>query len=172
MSVERDIRWELIARLTGQSTGAELRSVATEAGMFAIRARRKVATEKDFLAAVEKVSLPFTHPYDHCILTKSRSSKATFSSHRPTSTRNTISGPVKGCSRHGVVWHCIARSLAGCERLAEIRPVVLCNINTTVPIRNGTIPKGLTCFFPRFLSNALMAKIFPCVRSRLQEVGQ
>jgi len=30
-------------------------SVATEAGMFAIRARRKVATEKDFLAAVDKV---------------------------------------------------------------------------------------------------------------------
>ncbi|CAD0095723.1 unnamed protein product [Aureobasidium vineae] len=55
MSVERDIRWELISRLCPNSTGAELRSVATEAGMFAIRARRKVATEKDFLSAVEKV---------------------------------------------------------------------------------------------------------------------
>ena len=55
MSVERDIRWELISRLCPNATGAELRSVATEAGMFAIRARRKVATEKDFLAAVEKV---------------------------------------------------------------------------------------------------------------------
>nr|POF26176.1 26s protease regulatory subunit 7 like [Quercus suber] len=54
MSVERDIRWELISRLCPNSTGAELRSVATEAGMFAIRARRKVASEKDFLAAVEK----------------------------------------------------------------------------------------------------------------------
>lgn len=31
------------------------RSVCTEAGMFAIRARRKVATEKDFLEAVNKV---------------------------------------------------------------------------------------------------------------------
>lgn len=55
MSVERDIRWELISRLCPNSTGAELRSVCTEAGMFAIRARRKVANEKDFLAAVEKV---------------------------------------------------------------------------------------------------------------------
>ncbi|KAL7416123.1 P-loop containing nucleoside triphosphate hydrolase protein [Mrakia frigida] len=55
MSVERDIRFELIARLCPNTTGAELRSVATEAGMFAIRARRKVATEKDFLDAVEKV---------------------------------------------------------------------------------------------------------------------
>ena len=32
MSVERDIRWELISRLCPNSTGAELRSVATEAG--------------------------------------------------------------------------------------------------------------------------------------------
>ena len=55
MSVERDIRWELISRLCPNATGAELRSVATEAGMFAIRARRKVATEKDFLESVEKV---------------------------------------------------------------------------------------------------------------------
>ncbi|MCP8715963.1 MAG: 26S protease regulatory subunit [Asgard group archaeon] len=55
MSVEKDIRWELISRLCPNATGAELRSVCTEAGMFAIRARRKVANEKDFLKAVDKV---------------------------------------------------------------------------------------------------------------------
>lgn len=55
MSTERNIRFDLIARLCPNTTGAELRSVATEAGMFAIRARRKVATERDFLDAVEKV---------------------------------------------------------------------------------------------------------------------
>ncbi|PPQ78155.1 hypothetical protein CVT25_015488 [Psilocybe cyanescens] len=55
MNVERDIRFDLIARLCPNTTGAELRSVATEAGMFAIRARRKVASERDFLDAVEKV---------------------------------------------------------------------------------------------------------------------
>lgn len=55
MSVDRDIRYELLARLCPNTTGAELRSVCTEAGMFAIRARRKVATEKDFLDAVNKV---------------------------------------------------------------------------------------------------------------------
>ncbi|WKT39204.1 hypothetical protein QSH57_001023 [Fusarium oxysporum f. sp. vasinfectum] len=55
MSVERDIRWELISRLCPNATGAELRSVCTEAGMYAIRARRKVASEKDFLSAVDKV---------------------------------------------------------------------------------------------------------------------
>ncbi|KAJ7490034.1 P-loop containing nucleoside triphosphate hydrolase protein [Mycena galericulata] len=51
MSVERDIRFDLIARLCQGTTGAELRS----AGMFAIRARRKVASERDFLDAVNKV---------------------------------------------------------------------------------------------------------------------
>lgn len=55
MSVEKNIRFELIARLCVNATGAELRSVCTEAGMFAIRERRRVATEKDFLAAVDKV---------------------------------------------------------------------------------------------------------------------
>ena len=55
MSVERDIRYNLIARLCPKTTGAELRSVCTEAGMFAIRARRKMITEQDFLKAVEKV---------------------------------------------------------------------------------------------------------------------
>eukprot|EP00834_Sanchytrium_tribonematis_P000294 NODE_5_length_72347_cov_1.339331.p62 type:complete len:103 gc:universal NODE_5_length_72347_cov_1.339331:60483-60175(-) len=55
MSVEKGIRFDLIARLCPNSTGAELRSVCTEAGMFAIRSRRKVATEKDFLDSVNKV---------------------------------------------------------------------------------------------------------------------
>ena len=55
MAVEKGIRWELLARLCPSTTGAELRSVCTEAGMFAIRARRKTANEKDFLDAVSKV---------------------------------------------------------------------------------------------------------------------
>ena len=36
-------------------TGADIRTVCTEAGMYAIRARRKTVTEKDFLDAVNKV---------------------------------------------------------------------------------------------------------------------
>lgn len=42
-------------RLCPNSTGADIRSVCTEAGMYAIRARRKTVTEKDFLDAVNKV---------------------------------------------------------------------------------------------------------------------
>ena len=55
MNCERDIRFELLARLCPNSTGADIRSVCTEAGMFAIRARRKTVTEKDFLESVNKV---------------------------------------------------------------------------------------------------------------------
>jgi 26S proteasome regulatory subunit T1 len=47
MSVESDIQFDLIARLCPNTTGAERRSVATEAGMFAIRARLKVADERE-----------------------------------------------------------------------------------------------------------------------------
>ena len=44
-----------LARLCPNNTGADIRSVCTEAGMFAIRARRKTISEKDFLDAVNKV---------------------------------------------------------------------------------------------------------------------
>ena len=57
MNVDKRIRYELLARLCPNTTGAEIRSVCTEAGMFAIRARRKSVSEKDMLDAVEKVSL-------------------------------------------------------------------------------------------------------------------
>jgi len=55
MNVDRDIRFEVIARLCPNTTGAELRSVCTEAGMFAIRARKKSISEKDFMESVNKV---------------------------------------------------------------------------------------------------------------------
>jgi len=55
MNCERDIRYELLARLCPNCTGADIRSVCIEAGMFAIRARRKAITEKDMIEAVNKV---------------------------------------------------------------------------------------------------------------------
>ena len=55
MSMDKNIRYEMLARLCPNSTGADIRSVCTEAGMFAIRARRKFITEKDMLEAVDKV---------------------------------------------------------------------------------------------------------------------
>lgn len=55
MAMDKNIRFELLARKCPNATGAEIRSVCTEAGMFAIRARRKSISEKDLLDAVEKV---------------------------------------------------------------------------------------------------------------------
>ncbi|ORD98841.1 PRS7 [Hepatospora eriocheir] len=55
MSVDKNIRYELLARICSGATGAEIRSVCIEAGMFAIRDRRKIATEADFFKAVDKV---------------------------------------------------------------------------------------------------------------------
>lgn len=55
MNCEKNIRFELLARLCPNATGADIRSVCTEAGMFAIRARRKAVMEKDFLDSVQKV---------------------------------------------------------------------------------------------------------------------
>jgi len=49
------IRFSLLARLCPNCTGAEIRSVCTEAGMFAIRERKKTITEKHMLDAIEKV---------------------------------------------------------------------------------------------------------------------
>eukprot|EP01126_Amoeba_proteus_P005350 TRINITY_DN1178_c0_g1_i11.p1 TRINITY_DN1178_c0_g1~~TRINITY_DN1178_c0_g1_i11.p1 ORF type:complete len:426 (-),score=83.36 TRINITY_DN1178_c0_g1_i11:91-1368(-) len=55
MNVAPAIRYELLSRLCPNATGADIRSVCTEAGMFAIRARRKTVLEKDFLDAINKV---------------------------------------------------------------------------------------------------------------------
>ena len=55
VNCSKGIRWELLARLCPNVTGAEIRSVCTEAGMFAIRSRRKAVIESDFLNAVQKV---------------------------------------------------------------------------------------------------------------------
>ena len=55
MAFEKDIRFELVARLCPNSTGADIRSVCTEAGMFAIRSRRKSISEKDLMDSIEKV---------------------------------------------------------------------------------------------------------------------
>lgn len=55
MALEKDVRFELLARLCNNCTGADIRSVCIEAGMFAIRERRKSITEKDLLDSIEKV---------------------------------------------------------------------------------------------------------------------
>ncbi|AEH25323.1 proteasome-activating nucleotidase [Pyrococcus yayanosii] len=51
----RNVDLRLIAEMTEGASGADLKAIATEAGMFAIRDRRTYVTQEDFLKAIDKV---------------------------------------------------------------------------------------------------------------------
>ncbi|WP_456321152.1 proteasome-activating nucleotidase, partial [Palaeococcus sp. (in: euryarchaeotes)] len=51
----KDVDLKAIAEMTEGASGADLKAIATEAGMFAIRSRRSYITHEDFLKAVDKV---------------------------------------------------------------------------------------------------------------------
>ena len=56
MIISNDIDLGKLAKLTEGSTGADLKAIATEAGMLAIRADKDSVDMYDFLDAIEKVS--------------------------------------------------------------------------------------------------------------------
>lgn len=51
----REIDLNTVAGMTEGASGADLKAIVTEAGMFAIRARREYVTQEDFLKAIDKV---------------------------------------------------------------------------------------------------------------------
>jgi len=51
----RDVSLPMIAEMTDGASGADLKAISTEAGMFAIRERREYVTQEDFLKAIDKV---------------------------------------------------------------------------------------------------------------------
>jgi 26S proteasome regulatory subunit T1 len=55
MKHDLNIRFELLSRLCPDSTGADLKGICTEAGLFAIRRNHKLVLEEDFLEAINKV---------------------------------------------------------------------------------------------------------------------
>lgn len=55
MSMAPDIDFDSLASHTDTATGADIKAICTEAGMFAIREDRDVVTSQDFDRAVEKV---------------------------------------------------------------------------------------------------------------------
>jgi proteasome regulatory subunit len=57
MTLSEDINLDLLARLTDGSSGADIKSICTEAGMFAIRQERSEITESDFNDAVDKIMI-------------------------------------------------------------------------------------------------------------------
>lgn len=52
MKIDKDIDFDTISNLTEGLSGADLKAVCTEAGMFAIRSERKQVIAKDFLDAI------------------------------------------------------------------------------------------------------------------------
>ncbi|WP_135661498.1 proteasome-activating nucleotidase Pan1 [Halorhabdus rudnickae] len=55
MNLSEDIDFERLARESTEASGAEVKAICTEAGMFAIRDDRTEVTEQDFVDAWEKI---------------------------------------------------------------------------------------------------------------------
>jgi len=55
MKLAENIDFDEISEITEGFSGADLKAVCTEAGMFAIRSERKEAISKDFLDAIDKI---------------------------------------------------------------------------------------------------------------------
>ena len=55
MSLDDEADVDLLAELTDDLSGADLKAVCTEAGMFAIREKRDKITVTDFMDAIDKV---------------------------------------------------------------------------------------------------------------------
>ena len=55
MSLDEEVSIDSLAELTDELSGADLKAVCTEAGMFAIRQERDKITVDDFMDAIEKV---------------------------------------------------------------------------------------------------------------------
>ena len=55
MTMEEDVDLDLVSALTDGASGADVKAICTEAGMFAIREERPIITMNDFLDAVDKI---------------------------------------------------------------------------------------------------------------------
>jgi proteasome regulatory subunit len=55
MKIDEEIDFDKISEITEGFSGADLKAVCTEAGMFAIRSSRKKVIAKDFLDAIDKI---------------------------------------------------------------------------------------------------------------------
>ena len=63
MNLTRGINLRKIAEAMPGASGAEIKGVCTEAGMYALRERRVHVTQEDFEMAVAKVSTDVVYVY-------------------------------------------------------------------------------------------------------------
>ena len=66
MSLQRGINLRSLAEKMGQCSGAEVRGICTEAGMYALRERRQHVTQEDFEFAIAKVRRPILSSRTSC----------------------------------------------------------------------------------------------------------
>jgi proteasome regulatory subunit len=57
MNIADDVDYEALAEETGEVSGADVKAICTEAGMFAIRSDRSEVTMADFRSAREKIEM-------------------------------------------------------------------------------------------------------------------
>ena len=55
LNIEEKVDFNRLVNLTDGATGADIKAVSTEAGMFAIRKDAEIITNKDFIDAIDKV---------------------------------------------------------------------------------------------------------------------
>ena len=55
MNVDNGVKLAELAKISDGTTGAEIKAICTEAGMFAIRNRREIITKQDFVSAARKI---------------------------------------------------------------------------------------------------------------------
>ncbi len=63
LNVDESIKLKEIIDLTDKTTGADIKSITTEAGMFAIRRNSEVITQADFIAAITKIMKKVQEPH-------------------------------------------------------------------------------------------------------------
>ena len=55
LNINKDVNIKKLVELTDKSTGADIRAICNEAGMFAIRRNSEVILQEDFISAINKV---------------------------------------------------------------------------------------------------------------------
>ncbi len=55
LNIEGEVKFKILVNLTEGATGADIKAICTEAGMFAIRKNKEIIVKDDFIDAVNKV---------------------------------------------------------------------------------------------------------------------
>jgi proteasome regulatory subunit len=63
LNIDGSIKLKEIIDLTEKTTGADIKSITTEAGMFAIRRNSEIITQEDFIAAISKIMKKVQEPH-------------------------------------------------------------------------------------------------------------